>query len=204
MGVEAGGLQSGLVIGVVITVLLLTDRLGGPAPLTLRAAQLVFALALVMLVLGATATYSASFNAPADPFDPPDQEFAAATAEFARRSSVTGTVHAALAIAFVALGVALSRSWGALATGVVLAGALLILVGLPDAWHGGYAGSAAYGSVFIYVTGTAGDAGDMHNVVRLAVLAAGALIVAGAIHLRWGREGGDGAAAASGPAEPAP
>lgn len=37
VGVEAGGLQSGLVFGVVITVLLLADRLVGPGLLTLRA-----------------------------------------------------------------------------------------------------------------------------------------------------------------------
>ena len=102
MGVEAG-LQSGFVIGVVVAALLFADRLGGATMLALRAAQLALGVVLAMLVLSATS----AVQGPLDTLGPSDQGFAAVTVEFARRSSVVGTVHIGLAIIFVAGGVAL-------------------------------------------------------------------------------------------------
>ncbi len=90
-----------------------------------------------MLVLGATATVAGPFEPNLDAFEPSEAELASATSEFAERSSVTGTVHIAAAIAFVSLGVALMRKHGALAPGILLAGALLLLTGATDAWPGG-------------------------------------------------------------------
>ncbi len=191
MGIEAGGFQSGFVIAVVIAALLLADRLGGVSTMALRGAQLALALALVMLVLGATATVAGPFEPNFDPFEPSEAEVAEAGADYAERSSVTGTVHIAAAIAFVALGVALLRKRGALAPGILLAGVLL-LIGAPDAWPGA-AGQWSYAAFFPFAPGL-GDAGDARNVARLLVLAAGVVLLAVTIHLRWERGSGDSGA----------
>ncbi len=189
MGIEAGGFQSGFVIAVVIAALLLADRLGGVSTAALRGAQLALALALVLLVLGATATVAGPFEPNLDPFEPSEAELASATSEFAERRSVTGTVHIAAAIAFVALGVALMRKHGALAPGILLAGVLL-LIATPDAWPGAGGQWSAYAAFFPFAPGL-GDAGDARNVARLLVLAVGVVLLAVTIHLRWERGSDD-------------
>lgn len=189
MGIEAGGLQSGFVFAVVIGALLLADRLGGASALGLRGAQLALALVLVMLVLGATATVAGPFEPTLDAFDPSEEEIAEASSELAERRSVTGTVHIAAAITFVALGVALFRKRGSLAPGILLAGVLLLLAGVPDAWPGA-AGQWSYAPFFLFAPELA-DAGDARNVARLVVLAASVVLLAVIIHLRWERGSGD-------------
>lgn len=183
MGFDVGSLQSGFVLVVVIAALLLADRLGGATALALRGAQLALALALVMLVLAATTTVAGPFEPNLDAFDPSETEIASASADYAERRSVTGTVHIAAAIAFVALGVALLGKRGALAPAILLAGVLLLLTGAPDAWPGG----AGQWSAFLPFTAELADAGDARNVARLAVLAAGVVVLAVVIHLRWER-----------------
>ena len=202
MGIEAGGFQSGFVIAVVIAALLLADRLGGATALALRGAQLALALALVMFVLGATATVAGPFEPNLDPFEPSEAEIAEASADYAERNSVTGTVHIAAAIAFAALGVALLRKHGALAPGILLAGVLLLLIGTPDAWPGA-GGQWSYAAFFPFAPGL-GDAGDARNVARLLVLAAGVVLLAVIIHLRWGRGSGDSGAETDDSGAPAP
>ena len=203
MGIEAGGLQSGFVIGVIIAALLLADRLGGASTFVLRGAQLALALTLVMLVLGATATVAGPFEPALDAFDPSEEEIASASSEFAERSSVTGTVHTAVAIIFVALGVAFSRKWRALAPGILLAGVLLLLTGATDAWPGTYA-APIYSPFFAWASGAAGEAGDARNVARLVVLAAGVVLLVVMIHFRWERGRGDDQAEAADSGPPGP
>ena len=95
MDIGAGGLPSGLALGVVIAALLFADRLGGASALALRVAQLALALALVMLVLEATATVAGPFEPNLDAFDPSETEIAEASSDYAERRSVTGTAHVA-------------------------------------------------------------------------------------------------------------
>jgi len=202
MGIEAGGFQSGFVIAVVIAALLFANRLGGATALALRGAQLALALALVMLVFGATATVAGPFEPNLDPFEPSEAEIAEASADYAERSSVTGTVHIAAAIAFVSLGVALMRKHGALAPGILLAGVLLLLTGAADAWPGG-TGQWSYAAFFPFAPGL-GDAGDARNVARLLVLAAGVVLLAVTIHLRWERGSDDAGAETEDSGAPVP
>ncbi len=204
MGIEAGGLQSGLVIGVIIVALLLADRLGGASTFALRGAQLALALTLVMLVFGATATVAGPFEPALDAFDPSQEEIAEASAEFAEHNSVTGTVHIAVAVIFVALGVAFSRKWRALAPGILLAGVLLLLTGATDAWPSTYAASIYNSPFFAWASGAAGEAGDAHKVARVVVLAASVVLLVVMIHFRWERIRGDDEteAADSGPPGP--
>ncbi len=197
------GLQSGFVIGVVIAALLLADRLGGTTALALRGAQLALALALVMLVIATTATIAGPFEPALDPFEPSEREFRDAAAEFARLDSVVGTVHAAVAVTFVALGAGLVRRSRALAPAVLVAGVLLLLAAVPDAWPGAYA-APIYSPVVAWASGAGGEAGDARNLARLAVLAAGVVVLAVVIHLRWERRSSDAGAEAADSGAPAP
>ena len=96
MDLAPTALQSGFVMGVLIAGLLPAPRLGGLAALALRLAQLVIAVVLMMLVLGATAAGEAlldiDLTEPPEPFapDPPSLNAGAA-----RHQSVVGTAHAA-------------------------------------------------------------------------------------------------------------
>ena len=190
MGIDVSGLQSGFVFAIVIVALLLADRLGGATALALRGAQLALALALVMLVLAATVTVAGPFEPNLEAFDPSEAEVAEASADYAERRSMTGTVHIAAAIAFVALGAALLGKRRALAPAIFLAGLLLLLTGVPDAWPYG-AGQWSY-AAFLPFAAELADAGDARNAARLAVLAAGVVVLAAVIHLRWERSSGDG------------
>ena len=185
MGVEAG-LQSGFVIGVVVAALLFADRLGGATMLALRAAQLALGVVLAMLVLSATS----AVQGPLDTLGPSDQGFAAVTVEFARRSSVVGTVHIGLAIIFVAGGVALLRAWSAIAPGILVGGVLLMLVGLPTGWTDGFID-------YHLLHGTSSGAGDARIIARVIVLLVGAGLLVATIYLRWERDAGNEAAEAA-------
>ena len=180
------GLQSGFVIGVIIAALLIADRLGGAATLVLRGTQLALALVLAMLVIAVTATVAGPFEPGLGAFAPSEQELTNVTVRFSRLESVVGTVHAAVAITFVALAAVLSRRRSALAPSALVAGILLLITEVPDAWPGTYA-PLFYGPVFGWASGAGGETGDARNVARLVVLAAGVVLLAVAIHLRWER-----------------
>ena len=57
-------------VAFLIVALLLADQLGGVSALALRVAQLALALALVMLVFGATATVAGPFDPAVDALEP--------------------------------------------------------------------------------------------------------------------------------------
>ena len=202
MDIGAVGLPSGLALGVVIAALLLADRLGGASALALRVAQLALALALVMLVLGATATVAGPFEPHLDAVEPSEAEIIEASSDYAERRSVTGTAHIAAAIALIALGAALLGKRRALTPALLVAGVLLLLAGVPDAWPGA-AGQWSYVGFFPFAPELA-DAGDARNAARLAVLAAGVVVLAAIIHLRWERGSGDGAEESGDSGAPAP
>ena len=108
--------------------------------------------------------------------------------QFAKRSSVIGTVHVGVAIVFVAGGVALTQSWSALAPGVLLAGVLLLLVGVPTGWPQGY-GEPLYGLVAALLPGLRAI-GDARTIARVIVLAVGAAVLVATIYYRWERDSG--------------
>ena len=197
MGIEAAGLQSGFVLGVVIAAFLLAGRLGGSEVLALRAAQLALGIVLTMLVVSATA----AVIGPPDPHLVPSSqgllspESYEATVEFAKRSSVIGTIHLAVTIIFVAGGVALTRRWSALTPGFLLAGILLVLVGVPTGWPDGY-GDPLYLLTGGLLPGLRAI-GDERTIVRVVVLLIGAVVLVATIYFRWERDSEDDPAEAA-------
>ena len=188
--VDASAFGSGIVIGVVIAAVLLADRLGGTAILALRSAQIALGVVLLTLVIQATTTSNLGNANYA--FDASQQEIAEATTDFTRRAAVAGTIHVGVGIIFLVVGAALSRTWRALAPGILLGGVLLVLVSGP-------VGSAEQLNIlfFAQLPGFERDAGDVLNIVRLIVLAVGAVVLAGTIYLLWERDSGDEAAEAA-------
>ena len=63
MGVETAGLQSGIVLAVVIAAVLFADRFGAGEPLPLRVAQVALGLLLMMLVLSVTTAFQGPLEA---------------------------------------------------------------------------------------------------------------------------------------------
>ena len=190
--VDASALGSGIVLGVVIAAVPFADRLGGTAILALRSAQIALGVVLLMLVMGATTTVNGLLGTAYYSFNASEQEIAEATVDFSRRAAVAGTIHGGVGIIFLVVGAALSRTWRALAPGILLGGVLLVLVSGP-------VGSAEQLNIlfFAQLPGAARDPGDVLNIVRLIVLAVGAVVLAGTIYLLWERDSGDEAAEAA-------
>ena len=176
-------------MAVVIAAVLFGDRFGGDAPLPLRVAQVALGLVLMMLVLSATTAFFGPLGAR---FDLSDEEAVEAVAEFARRSSVLGTIHIGVAIIFLVGGLVLSRKGCAVATGLLLAGVLLLLVGVPT----GYV-DPVYRLINALLPGGSGDAGDARNIARIAVLLVGAVVLGVTICLQTRGDAGDDAAEAT-------
>lgn len=183
--VEASGLQSGFVIGVVIAAMLLAHRFGGTTVLALRLAQLTLALVLTMLVFSATTAVDGLLGIQ---FELSDEVFGpgagGTTPGIIEHTSVVDTVHMGLAIVFVAGGVLVSRRWSALAPGFLLAGVLLMLFsGSPSG-----ALDNVYAVVGLLLPPTLADAGDARNIARVLVLLVGALLLIRVIYSQWERE----------------
>ena len=109
-----------------------------------------------------------------------------------------GTIHIGLAIIFVAGGIALSRTWRSIAPGVLLAGVLLMLVGVPTGWPGGGYGEPLYRLVAALLPGLRAI-GDVYSIARVVVLIVGAVLLAGTIYFRWERDAGNEAVEAADP-----
>ena len=193
MGVETVGFQSGIVLAVVIAAVLFGDRFGGAPPLSLRVAQVALGLVLMMLVLSATTSFHGPLGAR---FDVSDEEAVEAVAEFARRSSVLGTIHIGVAIIFLVGGLVLSRKGCAVAAALLLAGVLLLLIGVPTGWPAGYV-DPVYRLINALLPGGSGDAGDARNIARIAVLLVGAVVLGVTICLQTRGDAGDDAAQAT-------
>ena len=183
--VDASAFGSEIVIGVVIAAVLLADRLGGTAILALRSAQIALGVVLLALVIQATTTSNGLLGNANYLFDASQQEIAEAATDFTRRAAVAGTIHVGVGIIFLVVGAALSRTWRALAPGILLGGVLLLLVSGP-------AGFVEQFNILLFaqLPGVARDAGDVLNIVRLIVLAVGAVVLAGTIYLLWERDSG--------------
>ena len=189
MGTEASALQSGFVIGVVIAGLLLARQLGGVSAVALRFAQLTLALVLTMLVFGATLAVEGlldiEFGVSGDVLESAlGSDPGGAAPGVTQHTSVVGTVHTGVAIFLVAGGVAMLRRWNALAPAILLGGVLLMLFAASP----GAITSDTFQLLGLLLPPAVDDAGDARNIARVLVLLAGALLLAGAIHLRWGRE----------------
>ena len=193
MGVETAGLQSGIVLAVVIAAVLFADRFGAGEPLPLRVAQVALGLLLMMLVPSVTTAFQGPLEAQ---FDSSDEEAVEAVAEFARRSSVMGTIHIGVAIIFLVGGLVLARKGCAVAAGLLLAGVLLLLIGVPTGWPAGYV-DPVYRLLIALLPGGSGDAGDVRNIARIAVLLVGAVVLGVTICLQTRGDAGDDAAEAT-------
>ena len=198
MGVEAAGLQSGFVIGIIIAAVLLAHRFGGADMLALRAVQLSLGLVLMMAVFAVTTAVDALLGTQPELFG--DALAGDSTEGFAgliQHNSVVGSIHLGLAIVLVAGGVGLSRRWHAIAPGFLLAGILLMLLSSTTVAPSGILSSFYLLGALLPPNAT--DAGDARNIARALVLLAGVALLVGTIHLRWERESGGDAAAGADP-----
>ena len=184
------GLQSGIVLAVVIAAVLLANRLGGSAALAQRLAQVSLGLALVMLVFSATTAFHGSSDysfAELDAMSDSDEQFMEAINEMGQHYSEVGTIHIGLGIIFVALGVVLFRRLAVITPALLLGGVLLILLGASP---GGDTSpfNVIFGQWGPEIQGPLGDTGNARNIARFVVLLAGVALLAGLIHSRWERE----------------
>ncbi len=198
MGVEAAGLQSGFVIGIIIAAVLLAHRFGGADMLALRAVQLSLGLVLMMAVFAVTTAVDALLGTQPELFgDALAGDSTEGLAGLIQHNSVVGSIHLGLAIVLVAGGVGLSRRWHAIAPGFLLAGILLMLLSSTTVAPSGILSSFYLLGALLPPNAT--DAGDARNIARALVLLAGVALLVGTIHLRWERESGGDAAAGADP-----
>lgn len=202
-GVDAGGLQSGFVLAVIIIAVLFAERLGGTAELAKRAFQVALGVALALLAMSATAALVRPPEAPeellesggifGDSFDSLQADEQAAEArgllrEAAQNASEVRTIHLGLGVAFFVGGLAALARLSVLPVGAMLGGILLLLFGSPAA-----APSPTLGDFFGAILGAflptvAGiEAGQAHDIAQFAVLLAGVCVLAAVGYRRWER-----------------
>ena len=197
MGVEAAGLQSGFVIGIIIAAVLLAHRFGGADMLALRAVQLSLGLVLMMAVFAVTTAVDALLGTQPEFGDALAGDSTEGLAGLIQHNAVVGSIHLGLAIVLVAGGVGLSRRWHAIAPGFLLAGILLMLLSSTTVAPSGILSSFYLLGALLPPNAT--DAGDARNIARALVLLAGVALLVGTIHLRWERKSGGDAAAGADP-----
>ena len=191
------GLQSGVVLAVLIASVLLANHLGGSAGLAQRAAQVGLGVVLVMLVFSATTAFHGPSAVPATALETmfdSEQQLTGLSNESAQRNSEVGTIHIGLGIVFVALGVVLFRRLSTITPAFLLGGVLLILLGAPARGEGTNPLNALFSAV---VPGDFGDAGNARDIARFVVLLVGAMLLAGLMYFRWERESSGDAVEAS-------
>ena len=179
------GLQSGVVLAVVLAAVIFSNHLGGSETLAKRLAQVALGLVLVAAALAATNAITAA----SEFYDAVGN---ALTEETAQRVSEIGTLQAGIGISLVIVGVLFGRTLRVITPAVLLAGILLLLFGLP---HG--AQVTLLGLVNAIVAGSVGDAGTGHSIARVVMLLVGALSLAAAMYWRWERSPGDAASSRS-------
>ena len=192
------GLQSGVVLAVLIASVLLANHLGGSAGLAQRAAQVGLGVVLMMLVFSATTAFHGPSTIPATALETlfeSEQQLTGLSNESAQRNSEVGTIHIGLGIVFVALGVVLFHRLSTITPAFLLGGVLLILLGAPAGGEGTNPLNALFSAV---VPGGFGDdAGNARDIARFVVLLVGAMLLAGLMYFRWERESSGDAVEAS-------
>ena len=192
------GLQSGVVLAILIASVLLANHLGGSAGLAQRAAQVGLGVVLMMLVFSATTAFHGPSAVPATALETmfdSEQQLAGLSNESAQRNSEVGTIHIGLGIVFVALGVVLFRRLSTITPAFLLGGVLLILLGAPAGGEGTNPLNAFTG---LFMPGGFGDdAGNARDIARFVVLLVGAMLLAGLMYFRWERESSGDAVEAS-------
>lgn len=201
MGVDEltySGLQSGIVLAVIIAAVLFADRLGGGAALAQRAAQVALGLALMLAVFSATTAFHPPSTVPSTElesvfeaaFESQDTAAMDRLRQPAQRDSEVGTIHIGLGIILVVLGIALFSALRVITPGVLLGGVLLILLGAPATDQGGGLDQFNVALTLLNnaIPGILSDAGYARDIARFAVLLAGVILLGGAMYFKWERQ----------------
>lgn len=201
-GAGVSGLQSGIVLAVILLAVFFAERLGGSGQLAQRIFQVALGLALTFLVISATTAFDPS---PAPPeelqgalfdeilFEGNEDEALQLVQDTGREAAQNAievrTIHTGLGLIFIVGGLALMTRLRSLPPGLMLGGLLLLLFGSPPQ-QGGLAG---FTDVFSLIFGTllpgAGSSvpGQARDIAHFAVLLAGTAALLALGYWRWER-----------------
>jgi hypothetical protein len=199
------GLQSGVVLAVILLAVLLADRLGGATQLTKRAYQVALGLALAFLVLSGTAAFDrppavpeelqqsimsgVSFGSGNGEEDQrTSQLYQDSGRETAQNASEVRTIHVGMGIILVLGALLLFARLKVIPLAVMLGGLLLLLFGGPQ-----MSGQAAGGLTDIYSmifsammpVLSGGGAGQARDIAYFVVLLVGVVGLAGCGFFVW-------------------
>jgi hypothetical protein len=186
------GLQSGIVIGVLIAAVFLAERLGGDDVLLRRGTQIALAFAVALTVFAGTSAFIRPPDPPEDITSigfgdgtPEEQEqieeFARETAE---RDSESGTLHLGIGIALVAAGLLSLRRYIFLPISLLLGGTLLLLLGAPAANVANNFSDTLTALYSSYLPGRA-EPGQTRDIAQFVVLLVGTALLFYIASLRW-------------------
>ncbi len=167
------------VVAAIVAAVLLADRLGGPDQLGLRLYQVATGFALALVVVAGTTAFLrpdaldlSGVNLLGGE-DMPD--FGSLGGDAGNRARESAAVHIAAAAIFVVAGLIALRQWKAVATPVILGGALLFVGGGGGSPAGADGALSSLFSVFGATLGGASEGRDIAYFIVLLVAAAALL-----------------------------
>jgi len=203
-GSGAAGLQSGFVLAVILLVVFLADRLGGPAQLTKRAFQVALGLALAFLVLSGTAAFDRPPAVPEEleqavasgvSFGDEDggetfQLYQQSSRDTAENASEVRTIQVGMGLVLVLGALLLFARLRVIPLAVMFGGLLLLLFGGPQAPGQGLGGLTDFYSLMLSATArvlSGGGAGQARDIAYFVVLLVGVVGLLSCGFLVWER-----------------
>jgi hypothetical protein len=189
--VGALGLESGIVIAVLIGAVLILERIGGDDAFLRRGAQVVIAVAIALTVFSGTSAFIRAPEAPentdvvfgsdgSSEEEAKREELEQFVRESSERASESETIRLGMAIVLAAVGAFALRRLIFIPIALLLAGALLLVLGSSNSGT-----TDAFTAIYSAYLPGRGDPGQARDIAQFLVLLVGTILLLVFAWLRW-------------------